>query len=642
MRSIFISLRRYTIPVIIGVLILLALISTFIVTITETHTPTAAPIQSIGQVQRVQGGVQSGPESSLANVDSTRMMDNKDAVHVFSHGKANLDFHYGLTFTLYNDTIGSGTTIGTDGTSRQAVFKLSQGGLQGHNPPGSKTTVELPNGVNILILDTDYFITYDPVVDEAWVYNFDGTVQYALPNAGYQDLPSGALLKIDNGQITRLYEGFSFSMDDFDSYATKLDSPIKAVLELLKIIAETGATDTPTLSTAIVGTTAAPMATVIRITFDPGQTTATRVGVINPNETIHYVVNAAQGQMLSINITAPANEVAIGINGPTGIGLKQMEAYPTWSTMVTTGGDYYINMITLTGGNSKSYTLEVSLTSPAANATNTPTTQIPTLTPNMTQTIQAVFDEVDTQFKESLRANIAYNVPKTMKLGEPITIELLLKPSQYQFEQATQLVEQNNFLTSTAEAGMLATKVIEEGGFLTSTAAPGQPVGKRGEEQKVITSDVIITPLMKAELKSLKSGVFEIQEFSSTVQPIGSIDTTKWRWSITAKESGEQSLELVISRLIKQDDNEYWREVEAYRADINVQVTASMWFKSLDWKWILGILVTALFIPLFFRWYDLRQKKDMLDSQDKSERRPAKKSKPVSNPRSSKGKPSLK
>ena len=137
-----------------------------------------------------------------------------------------------------------------------------------------------------------------------------------------------------------------------------------------------------TISTAIppIVTTVAPTATaLIRITIDPGQTTAARVGVINPNETIHYVINTVQGQMLSVKLTAPANEVAIGVNGPTGLVLKPLDASPTWSTAVTTGGDHFINIMSLTGGTSKSYTLEVSLTTPASapTATNTPTTPAP-------------------------------------------------------------------------------------------------------------------------------------------------------------------------------------------------------------------------------------------------------------------------
>jgi hypothetical protein len=137
--------------------------------------------------------------------------------------------------------------VGTDGTSRQAVLKLSQGGLQGHNPPGSKTTVEIPNGVKILILGTNYFITYDPVQDEVWVYNFDGSLQYQMANGGYQDLPSGILLEIDKGTVSHLYEGYDFSINDFDSYATTLNSPIEAVKVLRDVVIPVvGQRDTPT------------------------------------------------------------------------------------------------------------------------------------------------------------------------------------------------------------------------------------------------------------------------------------------------------------------------------------------------------------------------------------------------------------
>lgn len=216
------------------------------------QSPTPPPTQSIGQIEKIQGGVQAGPESYLISVDPRRDMQNRDAVHVFDKGKANLDFHYGLTFTLYNDTVAGGTSIDTEGTARQAVLKLSQGGLKGHNPPGSETTVKLPNGVNILILGTQYFITYDPVADKIWVFNFDGTVQYQLPNGNYQPLPARALLEITNGQVTHLYKDMPFSIDDFDSDATMLNSPIQGVEKLLNTIPLTGeGTSTPTAAAPI-------------------------------------------------------------------------------------------------------------------------------------------------------------------------------------------------------------------------------------------------------------------------------------------------------------------------------------------------------------------------------------------------------
>jgi uncharacterized repeat protein (TIGR01451 family) len=172
------------------------------------------------------------------------------------------------------------------------------------------------------------------------------------------------------------------SGDTWSSIAQKFEADI-VVLQKVNPVALTAGTQLkiPWHSAGYLGataippivTTVAPTATpFIRITIDPGQTTAARVGVINPNETIHYVINTVAGQMFSIKLTAPVNEVAVGVNGPTGLVLKPLDAGPTWSTTVTTGGDHYINIMSLTGGTSKSYTLEVSLTGPVATATNTP------------------------------------------------------------------------------------------------------------------------------------------------------------------------------------------------------------------------------------------------------------------------------
>jgi uncharacterized repeat protein (TIGR01451 family) len=139
------------------------------------------------------------------------------------------------------------------------------------------------------------------------------------------------------------------------------------------------------LGNAPTSTTTVPM----RITLDPGQTTASRIGIINPNETIRYLLNAAQGQVLSLNLTAPANEIAIGVNGPTGLVLKPLDASLTWSTTVTTDGDHTITLMALTGASSKSYTLQVSLTPPAATATPTAT---PTLGPTLCDKVQLIAD----------------------------------------------------------------------------------------------------------------------------------------------------------------------------------------------------------------------------------------------------------
>jgi uncharacterized repeat protein (TIGR01451 family) len=118
-------------------------------------------------------------------------------------------------------------------------------------------------------------------------------------------------------------------------------------------------------------TTVAPM----RITFDPGQNTASRIGILNPDQTIQYIVAATEGQMLTIQLSATPNEVNLGVNGPTGLALKQPDPTYTWSATITTGGDHLISLASILGSSSQSYTLQVSLTTPTtpdpASATST-------------------------------------------------------------------------------------------------------------------------------------------------------------------------------------------------------------------------------------------------------------------------------
>ena len=126
-------------------------------------------------------------------------------------------------------------------------------------------------------------------------------------------------------------------------------------------------------NTAIPGTTSiAPM----RITFDPGATTASRIGIINPGERIQYIVSASAGQVLTIVLTAPPNELTLGVNGPTGLALKGADSSYTWTATVLNSGDHTINLASVAGSSSKSYTLQVSLTTnPLPTATSTPGTQ---------------------------------------------------------------------------------------------------------------------------------------------------------------------------------------------------------------------------------------------------------------------------
>jgi hypothetical protein len=135
-----------------------------------------------------------------------------------------------------------------------------------------------------------------------------------------------------------------------------------------------GAPLTPTVT----GTTVVAQ----RITFEAGNPTASKIGIINLGERIQFLVAAAPGQTMTINLTAPTNEVTLGVNDPNGLALKSPDSTYTWAANTNTAGDYTINLTGVTGSSSKSYTLQVTLTNqttptPTSTATSTPTTPVP-------------------------------------------------------------------------------------------------------------------------------------------------------------------------------------------------------------------------------------------------------------------------
>jgi hypothetical protein len=197
------------------------------------------------------------------------------------------------------------------------------------------------------------------------------------------------------------------------------------------------------------------------------------------------------------------------------------------------------------------------------NATDQAATQ------GTSNSLQAQFDEINKSLSESMKSSIAYNIPVSMNLDDSATIELLLNPQQ-----------------SPEELG----KQVTEGG-------------------QVVTATIEITPFMKAELISVDMDAFTIQPMlDNPIQPIGTNTVTKWAWVVNANKAGPQKLTLVISRLVKAQGQDYWTIIQTYKSEIDVKVTVAQWLASLDWKWIIGIIITALVIPGFWRWNDQRKK----------------------------------
>ena len=183
--------------------------------------------------------------------------------------------------------------------------------------------------------------------------------------------------------------------------------------------------------------------------------------------------------------------------------------------------------------------------------------------------LQQQFQAIDQSLSNAMQSSMAYNSPDKMQLDETLTIELLINPSKAPTELQNQVTESGTVVTATIE----------------------------------------ITPHMRAELTAADQDAFLVQPIhTDPEQLIGSTETTRWAWQITAKKGGTQKLTLVVYRLVNFEGKEYWREVQTYKSDIDVNVSFAQQLKLLDWKWIVGTILTAIIVPAFWRWLDNRQK----------------------------------
>lgn len=95
-----------------------------------------------------------------------------------------------------------------------------------------------------------------------------------------------------------------------------------------------------------------------RIRFAPGETSAAINARIGQRETDFYVLRAVQGQIMSVEISSPNNDVLLTVVGEDGTPLKRYQVGgPSWTSVLPATQDYYIHAVSV--GPATSYTLWV-------------------------------------------------------------------------------------------------------------------------------------------------------------------------------------------------------------------------------------------------------------------------------------------
>lgn len=102
----------------------------------------------------------------------------------------------------------------------------------------------------------------------------------------------------------------------------------------------------------------------IRLNFSVTSPKVTLQGNIGTPATIRHVFTGAAGQILTIKLTVPTNDVGFAVYGPNSTTVKALDTTNSWSGTLAANGDYFIDLISSLGSATKTYTLEVTLTAP--------------------------------------------------------------------------------------------------------------------------------------------------------------------------------------------------------------------------------------------------------------------------------------
>ncbi len=104
--------------------------------------------------------------------------------------------------------------------------------------------------------------------------------------------------------------------------------------------------------------------TAIPITFPAGTNSIVLNGTLSATGRVRYVLGASQNQVLHVEVTGPANEVALAILRSNETALKPLDTTLTWNGTIPENGDYFIDIVSVLGAANKNFSMKVTLTGP--------------------------------------------------------------------------------------------------------------------------------------------------------------------------------------------------------------------------------------------------------------------------------------
>ena len=326
---------------------------TFTYVIKNTGTPTLGPAQFVVRDDRIASPVNCGANN----------------ITLITNGEVTCTAAYTISQTdMSVSSITSSATAsgGGAGTIQPATVTIANTNISG-NPPsssfskGSTIQHKVADGEWMIQIARCYGADFTAVrnanpqvIDPHWISR---GMNLTVPNLG-SDGPIYGPPCVGTHTVQ--------SGDTWDSIARKYNADVLVLQEANRGVSLTNGTKLKIPLNSAGGTQPPPTQEAIRITFPTGSSSGTLTGSVNAQGKVRYVLNASQGQTMSVKLTAPVNEVNLAVYAPNNAALKQPDATLTWSGTLTASGDHFIEIIATFGTNAKSYTLEVSLTTPVS------------------------------------------------------------------------------------------------------------------------------------------------------------------------------------------------------------------------------------------------------------------------------------
>lgn len=351
---------------------------TYTYVITNTGAAPVGPAQFMVTDNRLAAPVSCGPANSTL---ATNQSVTCTSTYVITQSDM-------LLTNITNSATASGGGAPTSAPATATVTNLSVSGV---TPGTPSSPPNLPAGTTI----------QHQVIKGEWLIQIArcyGTGFEAVRNANPQIrdphliLPEMVVTVPNIGSVGRIYGPPCITVytvvsgDTWESIAQKYNADV-TVLKTRNAGALSAGRVVYVPNNSAGGASVPPPPQATRLNIPPGSSSVSQVGSLAGLETDRYVLNATQGQSMTVRVTTTATGVSLAIYNPAGTAIKPADATLTWTGTVAQTGDHRIDIANTTTTANVSYTLEVSLSAAPA-----PITASPTLPPGGNASFQQAAD----------------------------------------------------------------------------------------------------------------------------------------------------------------------------------------------------------------------------------------------------------